>query len=269
MLLGIALQCALFSPSNIQEIFIYIFTGIYSLVLVIPSHRVHEIVGRLICGFSDRAIDRIIDNSYKHDLSRMKCRELFNLASLVLEAYGEKGICYLVLHHYLDKLVSILRGRYIRLHLKRDFSRKSIVSEIRSGFMDEISVFSFLTRYRYFMDNPLLWRFYYRNTLIAEGYSKGTARRKANMLSDIAIECKEVLEEMQNEMMKNREQGRRLAILEEIIIDNVNHVTSEIFFNIEKILCIILTEERHEWENNVGKDIYNSITKNLECTKRI
>jgi hypothetical protein len=49
-------------------------------------------VGRLICGFSDRAIDRIIDNSYKHDLLRIKCRELFSLASLVLEAYGEKGI---------------------------------------------------------------------------------------------------------------------------------------------------------------------------------
>jgi hypothetical protein len=226
-------------------------------------------VGRLICGFSDRAIDRIIDNSYKHDLSRIKCRELFNLASLVLEAYGEKGICYLVLHHYLDKLVSILRGRYIRLHLKRDFSRKSIINEIKSGFMDEISVFSFLTRHRHFTDNPLLWRFHYRNMFIAEGYSKGTARRKANMLLDIAIECKEVLDEMWNEMMKDWEQGQRLAILEKIIMDNVNHVTSEIRINIEKILCIILTEERHEWENWAGKDIYNSITQNLECTKRI
>jgi len=238
-------------------------------VLVIPSHRVHEIVGRLICGFSDRDIDRIIDNSYKHDLSRIKCRELFNLASLVLEAYGEKGICYLVLHHYLDKLVSILKGRYIRLHLKRDFSRKSIINEIRSGFMDEISAFSFLTRYRYFTDNPLLLRFHYRYMFIAKGYSKGTARRKANRLSEIAIECKEVLEEMQNVMMKDWEQGRRLAILEEIIIDNVRDVSSEIFFNIDKILCIILTEERHEWENQAGKDIYNSITQSLECTKRI
>jgi len=239
------------------------------LVLVIPSHSVHEIVGRLICGFSDRAIDRIIDNNYKHDLSRISCRELFSLASFVLEAYGEKGICYLVLHHYLDKLVSILRGRYIRLHLKRDFSRKSIINEIESGFMDEISVFSFLTRYRYFTDNPLLWRFYYRNTLIAEGYSKGTARRKANMLLDIAIECKEVLDEMQNVMMKDWEQGRRLVILEEIITNNVKKVPYKILDNIEKILCIILTEERHKWENWAGKDIYNSITQSLECTKRI
>lgn len=239
------------------------------MVLATPSHRVHEIVGRLICGFSDRAIDRIIDNSYKHDLSRIKCRELFNLASFVLEAYGEKGICYLVLHHYLDKLVLILKGRYIRLHLKRDFSRKSIVSEIRSGFMDEISAFSFLTLYRHFTDNPLLWRFHYRYMFIAKGYSKGTARRKANMLSDIAIECKEVLEEMWNEMMKNWEQGQRLAILEKIITDNVNHVPFKILANIEKILCIILTEERHKWENWAGKDIYNSITQSLECTKRI
>jgi hypothetical protein len=238
-------------------------------VLVIPSHRVHEIVGRLICGFSDRAIDRIIDNSYNHDRSRIKCRELFNLASFVLEAYGWNGICYLVLHHYLDKLVSILKGRYIRLLLKRDFSRKSIVSEIRSGFMDEISAFSFLTRYRYYTDNPLLVRFHYRYMFREKGYSKDAARRKANMLSDIAIECKEVLDEMRNVMMKDWEQGRRLAILEKIIIDNVNHVTSEIFFNIEKILCIILTEERHEWENRAGKDIYNSITQSLECTKRI
>jgi hypothetical protein len=238
-------------------------------VLVTPSHRVHEIVGRLICGFSDRAIDMIIDNNYKHDLSRIKCRELFNLASLVLEAYGEKGICYLVLHHYLDKLVSILKGRYIRLHLKRDFSRKSIINEIESGFMDEISVFSFLTRHRHFADNPLLLRFHYRNMFIDKGYSKGTARRKANMLLDIAIECKEVLDEMWNETMNDRKQRRRLVILEEIIIDNVKKVRYKMLDNIEKILCIILTEERHEWENRAGKDIYNSITQSLECIKRI
>jgi len=104
------------------------------------------------------------------------------------------------------------------LLLKRDFSRKSIINEIRSGFMDEISVFSFLTRHRHFTDNPLLWRFHYRDMFIAKGYSKETARKKTNRLSEIAIECKEVLDEM----WKDWEHGLRLAILEKIIMDNVN-----------------------------------------------
>jgi hypothetical protein len=110
-----------------------------------PSHKVHAIVGKLVLGFSAKEIDDIVDR-YKHDLARISCREFFNQVSIIYKKYGEKGICYFALHHYLDKLVSIIEGRITKLHYRARSSLEErltrLIDEVREGFFDEVSVFS-------------------------------------------------------------------------------------------------------------------------------
>jgi hypothetical protein len=105
-------------------------------------------IGRLICGYYNREIDKTIDehsnitpsgsityNPIKkntiyfglfsfivssdiddkkmHDKARVSCDTLFSQARNVLNKYGEKGLCYYVLHHYLDKIENIIFGQIL------------------------------------------------------------------------------------------------------------------------------------------------------------
>jgi hypothetical protein len=99
-----------------------------------PSHKVHAIVGKLVCGFSAKEIDELIDEKRPHDLSRISCREFFNQVSIIYKKYGEKGICYFALHHYLDKLVSIMEGRITKLH----YRARSSLEERLTRLIDEV-----------------------------------------------------------------------------------------------------------------------------------
>jgi len=142
-----------------------------------PSHKVHAIVGKLVCGFSAKEIDKLVDKKYHHDLSRISCREFFNQASIIYKKYGEKGICYFALHHYLDKLVSIMKGK-IEVKIASSFplsflhSReillpyedlekylKNLINDIRTGLSNEISVLSLLTIHEQLLDDPRLQKY--------------------------------------------------------------------------------------------------------------
>lgn len=113
-----------------------------------PSHGAHMAIGRLICKYYNREIDKTIDehsnitpsgsityNPIKkdiirfylfpfivssdiddkkmHDKARVSCDTLFSQARDVLNKYGEKGLCYYVLHHYLDKIENIVLGQIL------------------------------------------------------------------------------------------------------------------------------------------------------------
>jgi len=74
----------------------------------VVSWRLHELFGRQICGFFSREIDKEIDRSSKHDSSRCNVNELSRLVDWVYKRYGEKGLCYMVLHHFLDRAVDVV-----------------------------------------------------------------------------------------------------------------------------------------------------------------
>ena len=239
------------------------------MVSYMPSHKIHAIVGKLICDFSSRDIDELID-SYKHDLSRIYCKEFFEQATTIYEKYGSKGICYLALHHYLDKLSSIIKGRTIRLLIfqilyRKTFSVNKLINEIRVGLNDEISVLSLLTTHEslLYTYDPYTRIFYHRRTLIEKGYSKATARRKTNLLFEIVTECRNTIERMKEIYGSDYE----VMMFVDTIKQGVERAYLGVLFNLNKILCILLAEEKDYWVRFFGRETYNSIITTLNCNK--
>jgi hypothetical protein len=228
---------------------------------------IHEIVGKMICNFSSRDIDNLINRGSRHDLSRINCRELLKLASLVSGIYGDDGLCYFILHHYLDKIVSIMKGRFVRLFVKRRLTPKELINEIRSGLDDEVSVFSVIRSYLYSM--PYSTPDYYmtrslRYHMLEKGYSKQTARKKARMIFEIASECRETL----NEASRDWEQHVKMLNLLEKIRDKIYLVHVRMKMNMNQIICILLTKEEDYWKEYYGEDIYNNIIQGLNCVRQ-
>ena len=81
---------------------------------ILVSWRVHRVLGKLLCSFHSNEIDRLIDcprgcrSLESHDSSRYDVDTLERLVILIKRKYGDEGLCYFVLHHYLDRLVDIL-----------------------------------------------------------------------------------------------------------------------------------------------------------------
>jgi hypothetical protein len=177
-----------------------------------PSHIVHRVVGERICGFSSEEIDRLIDSSEQHDASRYSCSHLLAHAKQVLSRYGDKGLCYLVLHHYLDKFMNIVFGRVWHYgKIKALMDPVSVTKQVfehlevavRRGFEDEISVFKALevTVHRFgtrledlrhrldgdVQENIIVHRaMKYFESL---GYANDTAKKKARLLIGILKNC--------------------------------------------------------------------------------
>jgi hypothetical protein len=142
-----------------------------------------------VCGFYSREIDVLIDESREedageegshelaiphpsilggylvieddvsgrrgHDASRVSCSVLLSQARLVLSKFGEKGLCYYILHHYLDKFINILRGQILNLYSKYkdrenafDLVYGELISSfneiVRRGYEREVSTFKAL-----------------------------------------------------------------------------------------------------------------------------
>jgi hypothetical protein len=89
-----------------------------SLVVFMPSHAIHKVVGERICGFNSDEIDGLVDDDTRtgvaalglrgrywlrpagtHDLGRVSCRALLADAKEIVARFGEKGLCYYILHH--------------------------------------------------------------------------------------------------------------------------------------------------------------------------
>jgi hypothetical protein len=115
-------------------------------------HETHVVIGSRICGFYDREIDELIDKPLErdvegegssqllipicslggnlliiqddtsgkrsHDAGRISCSILLFQARLVLERFSEKGLCYYISHHYLDKFLNIFMGQILNLYSK-------------------------------------------------------------------------------------------------------------------------------------------------------
>ena len=260
-----------------------------------PSHKVHAIVGKLVCGFSAKEIDKLVDKKYHHDLSRISCREFFNQASIIYKKYGEKGICYFALHHYLDKLVSIMKGKIeVKIALPyEDLEKylKNLISDIRTGLSNEISVLSLLTIHEQLLDDPRLqkYKFYKKYPRLKEdsellkvliendideiirdyslifrraGYSRRDAKRKASLLFEIASECGDAIKNAK----ENYESDNEFMTFLNAVKQGIREAYEGILTNANKIVCILLIEDTQYWKKYFGQ-LYNKILNIINCNK--
>jgi hypothetical protein len=163
--------------------------GMKPPVRIVPSHKTHMVIGSRMCGFYNREIDVLIDESREedageeelhelviplssipggylviegdvsgrngHDASRVSCGVLLSQARLVFGKLGDKGLCYYILHHYLDKFIDILVGQILSLYSKYkdrenafDLVYDELISSfneiVRRGYETEASTFKAL-----------------------------------------------------------------------------------------------------------------------------
>jgi hypothetical protein len=184
-----------------------------------PSHIVHRVVGERICGFSSEEIDRLVDAPEHHDASRYFCSHLLTHAKLVLSAFGDKGLCYLALHHYLDKFTNIVYGRvwhYGKFKTMIDPVTvaqrvlEGLESSMLRGFEDEISVFKALELVIYGLRARLeelrlkldggfqeaLLEHKVKEYFESLGYSKSTAKKKARQFIETLKNCLTALQSL-------------------------------------------------------------------------
>jgi hypothetical protein len=240
-----------------------------------PSHETHVVIGSRICGFYNREIDKLIDKSLEtdvdekgssqlliptsslggslviynapsergHDAGRISCGTLLSQARLVLERFDEKGLCYYILHHYLDKLLNILMGQVLHLYSKHKndedaFNRalQELVSNlsevIRRGYETEASVFRAL---ELVVDRGLIdlyrdsWEVLTTLEELFWGYKKGTRSGKEAVVLAAWSDCLESLK---------TEDDWRLA---RQIVDESKRVREKLVENARQVLCVLLS----------------------------
>jgi len=207
----------------------------------VPSHRVHRIIGERICGYSNLVIDELIDGyigieelnetgessrtlhldlfgeshqEKKHDTARTSCSDLFKQVEAIYSRFGDKGLYYYILHHYLDKLPNILGGQL--LHGLGHFHYNDpelIISEflprievyMEEGYEAEVSVFSVLETIveKGAKDYDSLYKHLPRKL---DNYYRSTRRRKRRLFREIWSDC-------MNSLSPERMQLAKLIVL--------------------------------------------------------
>jgi len=274
--------------------------------MFMPSHTVHRAVGERICGFSSEEIDRLVDEvtwvdvkalerrrrpksideiveNYAmgiagfprppitivsdHDLSRIRCRDLLDEAKEVVTKFGEKGLCYYILHHYLDKFEDILYGqlqnRYGHgiaaedipdavMHLKELIAEgyeleSSSINALILIFEKDVRTVSDFLRYEDVIYEKLRK---YR--------SRSTRRNKRRMIEALWSLCT-------RELRRDDEQLARSIV--KIAIDLRNKIAE----NAEWILCTIYRYEGNfpGLEKHFNKEIINALKQSLKCDQQI
>jgi len=74
----------------------------------LPTWALHRLWGERICSYYSSGIDSLVDRVFGHDSSRYDVETLEKEVDIVASKHGDKGLCYLSLHHYLDRLVDLL-----------------------------------------------------------------------------------------------------------------------------------------------------------------
>jgi hypothetical protein len=223
-------------------------------------------IGRLICGYYSSEIDETIDMHPAHDKARMSCDTLFSQARVVLGKHGERGLCYYVLHHYLDKVENIVFGQILsqwsKKHLDeddgfekafkdvvgnlRDFVRAGLESEVSTLRAVEVIVLEGVKDFWGFVDYAFA---------LTDRYASRTRSRKVHGLLRLWMDCLPAVE--------------READLAAILASTSRHVRERIAENAEKIWCTIL---RHDFGRlalgaRFGRDRVLYMMETLQCNK--
>jgi hypothetical protein len=223
-------------------------------------------IGRLICGYYSGEIDGIIDRHPVHDRARMSCGTLFSQARAVLGKHGKRGLCYYVLHHYLDKVENIVFGQILsqwsRKHLDEDggFERafKDVVGNlgdfIRAGLESEVSTLR-AVEIMVLEGVKDYWDFIEYGFALADRYTSRTRSRKVRSLSRLWMDCLPAVE--------------REAEVAAILASTSRHVRERIAENAEKIWCTILRYDfgRLALGAKFGRDRVLYMMETLQCDK--
>jgi hypothetical protein len=236
-------------------------------------HAVHRVVGERICGFSSEEIDKLVGAAELHDVSRYSCRYLLDHARLVLMTFGDKGLCYFVLHLYLDKFMNILYGRVQhRGELKALMDSVGVAqevlrileSEMLDGFRDEVSVFKVLELVfgeprarleglKQQLDGSFqeaLLEHDMKEHFESLGYSKSTAKRKARYFIELLKDCLNTLECL----------GPSDAELLRKIMNIASEVRSKLVSNAKWILCTVVQHDSEYLSRGLGNAV-NAVTQ--------
>ena len=230
-----------------------------------PSHRVHRIIGERICEYSNPVIDELIDGyigieelnetvessrtlhldlfggsrqEEKHDAARTSCSDLLKQVEAVYSRFGDKGLCYYILHHYLDKLPNILRGQLLhRLGLSHCNDPELIISEflprlevyMEEGYEAEVSVFSVLETIveKDAKDYDSLYKHLSREL---DNYYRKTRSRKRGLFREIWSDC-------MNSLLPERMQLAKLIVLKS------REVRRDVVQYAKWIICILMRYE--------------------------
>jgi hypothetical protein len=223
-------------------------------------------IGRLICGYYNSEIDETIDRHPAHDKARISCDTLFSQARDVLDKHGEKGLCYYVLHHYLDKIENIIFGQILsqwsKKHLDEDdgFEKafKDVVNNlrdfIRMGLESEISTLK-VVEIMVLKNIKDFWDLVEYGSALIDKYTSRTRNRKIRNLAHLWRDC---ILTVKGEMD-----------IAEIIASTSFHVREKIVENAEKIWCAIL---RYDYSRlalgaKFGRDRILFMMKTLQCYK--
>lgn len=257
-----------------------------SRATAMPSHAVHRLVGLRVCGFYSESIDRLVDKptltaratlrcgaspfSYVraesgHDLSRYCCAALFELSEEILRTYGEKGLCYLILHHYLDKLSSVVRGSILRMYgdifltvsletLEADVPK--LMDYVREGLRLEVSSLKALELVLGGMDVDTFRALWAREL---RELSRNTRRRKLRLLEELYSECS-------MSVAGREELARRIVSLS-------SEVRNSILYYARSILCLLLWYDPRLAERwfgeGFGKRLREAVTRTLGCGEEL
>ena len=103
------------------------------------SWRTHALVGDVLFSFHDNRIDRLIDNSLAHDLSRIDIGKLVEVVNKIKSWYpnDERALYYFILHHYLDRLVDMLASEFA-FYYDSQQPIEEIYAQLRSTLLDRL-----------------------------------------------------------------------------------------------------------------------------------
>jgi hypothetical protein len=255
---------------------------ILPLVIPTPSHIVHRVVGERICGFSSEEIDKLVDEETRadaaqelyrlyrrywiqpasiHDLGRVSCSTLLADAENVVTKFGEKGLCYYILHHYLDRFEHILSGQLLNRYglgvTAEDIpdAVKHLKELIKEGYELETSTINALIlifEKGIKTEQDLLT---YEHNIIYRVYrSKETRRKKARELEELWQDCIFTIRPSNEQLAKS---------IVKIAID----LRKKIAENAEWILCTIYRYEASfpGLEKQLNNKINNALKQSLKC----
>ncbi|RLE55238.1 MAG: hypothetical protein DRJ40_08600 [Thermoprotei archaeon] len=75
--------------------------------------KLHRFIGEKLLGYSNPEIDKLVDCVTLHDVTRYNIEALVKVVEgIVYPRYGEIGLKYFTLHHFLDRIIEIEVKKY-------------------------------------------------------------------------------------------------------------------------------------------------------------
>ena len=214
----------------------------------------HRVIGQVICGTYYTSIDELIDNALGHDSSRYDIEKLYELYKTVKCRYGEQGLCYAVLHHYIDRLSDIIASEFSNMVQLVQYINSIDKNRVCELFIEDI-------RSRLLLDPKNIFNLIYvgdpRRLLDALYlfYSGKRKRRTRSTWEDIILSNFEKLKKEPYNSMAQELRGV------------VNSVIAKLKRNFNNIVYLVLTDK--EFETTLKRALHAVFMKITSITYRM